>query len=605
LRVALTLLLLLLALPVFAEDGFVIVGARVFDGETIRDNVTVVVQGDRITAVIENTPFNPKPGLKIVSGKGKTLLPGLIDCHTHPLRHVGLRQTLAFGVTTSLSMMNRPAFGREVMAAQAKGELRDLADFYGAGDPVTPPGGHGTQFGIPIPTVSGVDKIPAFVAKRVADGASFIKIIYEHGEPYGQAIPGLSEDELVAAVKAAQDNERLAVVHVSSLREGLAAFRAGADGLVHVWMDAVPTAKDLATEAQKPFVVPTLSVVAGIARTPGDPAPLANVPAFQPYLVPGNRTNLLRSWIGFELQDGAGLAIAQRATKALFDAGYPILAGSDAPNPGVIHGASLHGELELLVAAGLTPLQALRAATSAAATAFKLLDRGRIAKGLRADLILVTGDPTKDVTATRKIARVWKAGTEFDRAGYANAVAADVARLDAIPAPPGLGAGLAADFEAGATAVPNFGSFFPSTDALRGGDSTVRITVVPGGPGESKHCLRVEGTVTDTAKPFPWSSVFFAPAPMPMTPANLSSASGIRFKIRGKGPIYLGVMAQRLGLLPALRHLTVSEEWQEVRFTWAALDGLDGKDVSGFMFGADAPGDYWLELDELRFDSHE
>jgi hypothetical protein len=99
--------------------------------------------------------------------------------------------------------------------------------------------------------------------------------------------------------------------------------------------------------------------------------------------------------------------------------------------------------------------------------------------------------------------------------------------------------------------------------------------------------------------------VFFAPAPMPMTPANLSSASGIRFKIRGKGPIYLGVMAQRLGLLPALRHLTVSEEWQEVRFTWAALDGLDGKDVSGFMFGADAPGDYWLELDELRFDSHE
>ena len=60
------LLLLLLALPVFAEDGFVIVGARVFDGETIRDNVTVVVQGDRITAVIENTPFNPKPGRRRV-----------------------------------------------------------------------------------------------------------------------------------------------------------------------------------------------------------------------------------------------------------------------------------------------------------------------------------------------------------------------------------------------------------------------------------------------------------------------------------------------------------------------------------------------------------
>ncbi len=606
-RFVFSLLLGVLALaPVFAEDGFVVVGARVFDGETMRDGVTVVVQGERITAVLSNTPYTPKPGLTIVDGRGMTLLPGLIDCHTHPLRHEGLRQSLAFGVTTSLSMMNRPKFGRDVQAAQAEGKLRDLADFYGAGNPVTVPGGHGTQFGIPIPTVSGVGAIPAFVAKRVEEGSSFIKIIYEHGEVSRGETPGLSEEELQAAVKAAHEHERMAVVHVSSMREGLAAFRAEPDGLVHVWMDAVPTAHDLtAAGREKPFVVPTLSVIAGLGRKPGDPAPLAEVQAFQPYLVPGNRSNLLRSWgAALALNEGVGLDVSKRATKALFDAGFPILAGSDAPNPGVIHGASLHGELELLVDAGLTPLEALRAATSAPAKAFKLLDRGRIAKGLRADLILVAGDPSKDVTATREIARIWKAGTEFDRAGYAKAVTADVARLAAIPEPAGLGDGLAADFEGG-RAIAKFGSLFPSTDALRGGDSSIRITVVAGGPEGSKHCLRAQGTVTEKAKPLRWASVFFAPGAIPLTPANLSSTTGVRFNIRGEGPIYFGVMAQRLGLLPVMRRLKVSEEWKEIRFTWAQLGGLDGTDISGIMFGADAPGDYWLELDDMRFDPHE
>ena len=100
---------------------------------------------------------------------------------------------------------------------------------------------------------------------------------------------------------------------------------------------------------------------------------------------------------------------------ALHAAGVPILAGSDAPNPGTTHGASIHRELELLVRAGLTPVEALRAATAAAADAFDLGDRGRIAAGLKADLVLVRGDATADVLATRDIAAIWKDGTRFER----------------------------------------------------------------------------------------------------------------------------------------------------------------------------------------------
>ena len=78
----------------------------------------------------------------------------------------------------------------------------------------------------------------------------------------------------------------------------------------------------------------------------------------------------------------------------------------------------MHGELELLVAAGMTPVQALVAGTSAAARAFRLTDRGRVAAGMRADLMLVEGNPTRDVLATRRIVGVWKRGVGVERARY-------------------------------------------------------------------------------------------------------------------------------------------------------------------------------------------
>ena len=128
--------------------------------------------------------------------------------------------------------------------------------------------------------------------------------------------------------------------------------------------------------------------------------------------MPDQRGSLERSF-GLDLADYLTHAI--RNTRALHDAGVPILAGSDAPNPGTTHGASVHRELELLVRAGLTPIEALRAATAAPADAFDLDDRGRIAAGLKADLVLVRGDATADVRATRDIEAIWKDGAPAER----------------------------------------------------------------------------------------------------------------------------------------------------------------------------------------------
>jgi imidazolonepropionase-like amidohydrolase len=92
-----------------------------------------------------------------------------------------------------------------------------------------------------------------------------------------------------------------------------------------------------------------------------------------------------------------------------------ILAGSDVSEPipnlgGLALGASLHHELQLLIAAGLTPVEALRAATSVPARRFGLMDRGRIKPGDRADILLVDGDPTTNITDTLSIQSVWRRG---------------------------------------------------------------------------------------------------------------------------------------------------------------------------------------------------
>jgi imidazolonepropionase-like amidohydrolase len=107
---------------------------------------------------------------------------------------------------------------------------------------------------------------------------------------------------------------------------------------------------------------------------------------------------------------------APQAIRQLVAAGVSLLAGTDSPAPGTTYGASLHRELEHLVNGGLTPTAALVAATSATARAFRMTDRGRIRTRMRADLLLVDGDPSKQIRATRNIVAVWKRGVRVQRA---------------------------------------------------------------------------------------------------------------------------------------------------------------------------------------------
>ena len=178
----------------------------------------------------------------------------------------------------------------------------------------------------------------------------------------------------------------------------------------------------------------------------------------------------------------------------------PILAGTDAPNPGTAHGASIHRELELLVQAGLSPAEALAAATSTPARIFGLKDRGRIAPGLRADLVLVKGDPTADITASRDILRVWKIGQEVPRPKAAATAAAAKAPAAAVPA-----SGEISDFEDGtlkATLRLRLAGLHRQAGRRR--LRVVQKEVVEGGASGTAKSLAISGEVK-AGFAFPWA----------------------------------------------------------------------------------------------------
>jgi hypothetical protein len=256
----------------------------------------------------------------------------------------------------------------------------------------------------------------------------------------------------------------------------------------------------------------------------------------------------------------------------------------------------MHREIELLVGAGLTPIEALTAATAGPARAFRLADRGRIAPGLRADLLLVDGDPTRDITATRAIAGVWKGGVPVDRAAFARSVADQVANAGR---PPRIAEnGIVSDFENGMTAVP--GNWFPSPDSFGGGTSTGEVKIVSGGAGGSGHALSVSGNITTTL-PQPWYGAMWSPGSQPMAPVDLSARQGLSFQAKGDGKTYrVMVFARSKGMTPQIRTFVAGPEWSEASFSWSDF-GIDGKDVIGVVIaGGPQPGAFALLIDDVR-----
>jgi imidazolonepropionase-like amidohydrolase len=346
-----------------------LLNARVFDGHGLTSPRTVVIDG----TVIGDDPS----GAEQVDVAGAALLPGLIDAHVHLHGPQSLDALAAWGVTTGLDMACWPA---ELVASLR--EVTGSADFRTAGLPAIGPGGnHARMPGMPREAVILTpDDARRHVAARAAEGADYIKGVAE-----APGAGGPTAEALGALVAAAREHGLKTVIHAASVGAYSLAVGCGAEFITHVPLIGTIREEDIAAmKAAGQVAVPTITMMEGMIASG---------------LIPGgNVSDLLRS------------------LAALKDAGVEILAGTDAnAEPGapfpVPHGEGLHHEFGLMAHAGLTPVEILRSATVLPARAFGLTDRGSIAPGLRADLLLVDGDPTADISATRSIRAIWCAGT--------------------------------------------------------------------------------------------------------------------------------------------------------------------------------------------------
>jgi len=407
--------ILLFAAPALAADPIVLKPARVFDGVAVHDGWTVVVRGERIDAV--GQAIRPPDGARVIELPNATLLPGMIDAHTHVLLHPynetpwndqvlkeplalrvcratnHLRATLQSGFTTIRDLGTEGAGYADVGLKQAVEQkiipgprmlvtTRAIAAAGSYG-----PKGFAPEWNIPqgAEEASGVEELTRVTRAQIGRGADWVKV-YADAAMGGAAVrPTFSLEELKAVVETARSAGVPVVAHAMSTEGMRRATLAGVATIEHGDFGDIEVFRLMAQRGVA--LCPTLAAAEAMSRYRGwrpgtDPEP--------------EQLRSLRSRI-----------------KEAREAGVTLCNGSDA-------GVFAHGdgarELELLVEYGLSPLEALRSATSVAAKTLHLADRlGTIKPGRLADLVAVEGDPTRDVRALRQVRLVMKGG-EMHRA---------------------------------------------------------------------------------------------------------------------------------------------------------------------------------------------
>jgi imidazolonepropionase-like amidohydrolase len=567
---------------------------RVFDGKSGHEHRSVLI----VDGTIKDADFHgaAPAGARIVAGQGRTLLPGLIDAHTHVFRK--LEMPLLFGVTTEVDMFTSVQVMQQIAKAMAEGTNHNGADVFSAGTLVTAPGGHGTEYPVPIPTLSKAEDAQAFVDARIAEGSWFIKVVMEEG--WGAThFNSLDRKTVRAVIDAAHRRGKLAVVHVTTLANARAALEEGADGLAHLFpgtsiSEADAQAFAQLAQAKGAFVIPTLSVLGSMA---GVRPEVLDDPSLNVLLDKEERAML--AGVYAPKPNPALLNTPKAVIAALRKAGVPVLAGTDAGNGGTDYGVSLHQELKALVDAGLTPREALAAATCEPAVRFKLGKRGQVANGYKADLVLVDGDPLADITATRHIVDAWKDGEsvqplrERERAHVAQ-------QLQQVKTPLALPAdGRISLLKDGKLAAPIGIGWMPSDDKMFGGHSTAKL--------DTQHdAASGQATIAVDAKveagfAFPWAGVAYVPGAKPMQPVDLSAAKAIAFRVRGDGKRYQVMMMTQGAGVPAYVAFDAGSEWKEVNIPLNRFGGADPSAVLMLGFNAGpAPGSYHFEIADVR-----
>jgi imidazolonepropionase-like amidohydrolase len=397
---------------------YVLRPARVFDGDAMHDGWVVVVRGQRIEAAGAASAVTVPAEAETIDLAGATLLPGLIEAHSHVLLHpynettwndqveheplalrtaratVSLKATLEAGFTTIRDLGTEGAGYADVGLKQAvaqgiiPGPRMLVATRAIVATGTYGPKGFPSEWNIPqgAEETDGVEGIMHTVRDQAGRGADWIKIYGDYrAGPTGQTTPTFTQAEMNAAVETAHSIARPVSVH-SSTPEGMRrAILAGVDTIEH---GDGGTAEVFKLMAEK-----------GVALCPT--------------LAAGYSTSMYSGWVPGTGQEPQGIQRKRQTFKMALDAGVTIASGSDV-------GVFTHGEeareIELMVQYGMDPIAALKSATSIDAKVMRMENQiGRVAQGLQADLLAVDGDPTKDMAVLHKVKLVMKAGTLYKR----------------------------------------------------------------------------------------------------------------------------------------------------------------------------------------------
>lgn len=393
---ALLLAVVLTALPRFAppENSLIIMHATVVPMETddVFPGFTVVVRNGRIAWMGPDEETEIPVGAEVIDGRGAFLLPGLADMHVHASAE-DFPGFLAAGVTTIREMNGTPdhlAWREEIAAGERLGP----------------------RLVVTGPLIAGEEQRWRHALARTPAEAEVL--VREHARLGYDAVKvydGLSAE--VHAALAATANE-MGIPFVGHVPASV-----GLDGVLDAGQAGIEHANQVAGHPPDPasfegiarrisvagaWVTPTLASLEALALA-GSPAYAERLEREDVALVDAGLVAWWRSLaepVEAERTERRleGLERMRELTRALAEAGVPLLAGTDTPNPLMIPGSSLHDEIRNLVAAGLSPYEAIRTATAAPAR-FLGEERkwGTITEGARADLLLVRGDPLQDVGA--------------------------------------------------------------------------------------------------------------------------------------------------------------------------------------------------------------
>ncbi|TVY52301.1 Imidazolonepropionase [Lachnellula cervina] len=408
--------------------SFILSDVRIFTGTDTIDFGHVVIKNGLISTVSAGPP-PINAGVPIISKPGHTVVPGFIDAHIHADKgqELALYQSLKFGVTTVMDMHNETVNVHKLkkLAAAKKDEA---ADFKAAGLAATIDGGW------PIAVVTAHDKseettaeiatwpkltsptdAEAYVAHNLSPtgGADYTKLMHESGAAMGQAFPKPSLDIQKAVITATHAAGHVAVAHCLTRADTLEVLSLGINGLAHTFIDE-PVSQEIVDGYKKAgaWCNPTLAVLGSFTK---EGAPLAerfaNDERVKGKLTEKGHATLCRC-LGFS-REGLTVETAYGTVRRLKAEGVPIIVGSDSAGPafGTAWGVSFHQELYLLVKeCGFSPKEALHAGTALTAKLFGWKDRGQIAQGLKADIVLLEGNPLDDIDATLNIRGVWRDG---------------------------------------------------------------------------------------------------------------------------------------------------------------------------------------------------